>query len=134
MPKNKLEISRLNIINYVNNIWNNENPINKAIIKNGFKKAGFVGNSYFLIEEEKILEGVLFDLNIKNNEFEILDDLGINENINIISSGNDNSISNEINNDVIGQGEISNKYKEDLKDIEENLNLDDLNMMDIDSN
>ena len=87
-----------------------------------------------MIEEEKILEGVLFDLNIKNNEFEILDDLGINENINIISSGNDNSISNEINNDVIGQGEISNKYKEDLKDIEENLNLDDLNMMDIDSN
>ena len=87
-----------------------------------------------MLEKEKILEGVLLDLNIKNNEFEILDDLGINENINIISSGNDNSISNEINNDVIGQGEISNKYKEDLKDIEENLNLDDLNMMDIDSN
>ena len=39
MPKNKLEISRLNIINYVNNIWNNINPINKNIIINGFEKA-----------------------------------------------------------------------------------------------
>ena len=39
MPKNKLEISRLNIINYVNNIWNNINPINKNIIINGFKKS-----------------------------------------------------------------------------------------------
>ena len=102
MPKNKLETARLNLINYVNNIWNNENPINKTIIKNGFKKARFVGNSYFLPEEEKILEGALFDLNIKNNEFEILDNLGINENINIISSGIVNSINNEINNDVIG--------------------------------
>ncbi len=102
MPKNKLETARINLINSVNNIWNNENTINKTIIKNGFKKAGFVGNSYFLPEEEKIFEGALFDLNIKNNEFEILDDLGINENINIISSGIVNSINNEINNDVIG--------------------------------
>ena len=102
MPKNTPETARLNL-NYANNIWINENPINKTIIKNGFKKAGFVGNSYFLIEEEKILEGALFGLNIKNNEFEILDDLVINENINIISFGNDNSISNEINNDIIGQ-------------------------------
>ena len=102
MPKNKLETARINLINSVNNIWNNENTINKTIIKNGFKKAGFVGNSYFLPEEKKILERGLFDLNIKNNKFEILDDLGINENINFISSGIVNSINNEINNDVIG--------------------------------
>ena len=101
MPKNKLEISRLNIINYVNNIWNNINPINKNIIINGFEKARFIGKSYFSLEEEKILEGALFDLNIKNNKFEILDDLGNNANINNDSSGNDNSISSEMANDVI---------------------------------
>ena len=133
MPKNKLEISRLNIINYVNNIWNNINPINKNIIINGFEKAGFVGKSYFSLEEEKIMEGALFDLNIKNNKFEILDDLGNNANINIDSLQNDNSISSEMANDVIGQEETSNKYKEELNDIEDNLNLDDLNKMDIDS-
>ena len=133
MPKNKLEISRLNIINYVNNIWNSINPINKNIIINGFEKARFIGKSYFSLEEEKILEGALFDLNIKNNKFEILDDLGNNANINNDSSGNDNSISSEMANDVIGQEETSNKYKEELNDIENNLNLDDLNKMDIDS-
>ena len=92
-----------------------------------------LGKSYFSLEEEKILEGALFDWNIKNNKFEILDDLGNNANINIDSSGNDNSISSEMANDVIGQEETSNKYKEELNDIEDNLNLDDLNKMDIDS-
>ena len=29
---------------------------------------------------------------------------------------------------------MSNKYKEDLRNLEENLNLDDLNLMDIDLN
>ena len=101
MPKNKLEISRLNIINYVNNIWNNINPINKNIIINGFEKVGFVGKSYFSLEEEKIMERALFDLNIKNNKFEILDDLGNNININNDSSVIDNSISSEMANDVI---------------------------------
>ena len=79
------------------------------------------------------MEGALFDLNIKNNKFEILDDLGNNANINNDSSGNDNSISSEMANDVIWQEETSNKYKEELNDIEDNLNLDDLNKMDIDS-
>ena len=134
IPKNKLETARLNLINYVNNVWNNETTINKSIIINGFKKAGFVGNSYLSLEEEKILEGALFDLNLKNNKFEIIDDIGIIENLNTILNENDNSINKKINNDVIGQDEISNNYKEDLKDIEKNLNIDNLNMMDIDSN
>ena len=67
------------------------------------KKLRFVGKSYFFLEEEKIMEGALFDLNIKNNKFEILDDLGNNPNFNVDSSENDNSISSEIANDVIGQ-------------------------------
>ena len=60
-------------------------------------------------------------------------DLGNNANINIDSLQNDNSISSEMANDVIGQEETSNKYKEELNDIENNLNLDDLNKMDIDT-
>ena len=75
----------------------------------------------------------MFDLNIKNNKFEILVDLGNNANINIDSLQNDNSISSEMANDVIGQEETSNKYKEELNDIEDNLNLDDLNKKDINS-
>ena len=75
----------------------------------------------------------MFDLNIKNNKFEILKDLGNNANIHNDSSGNANSISSEMANDVIGQEETSNKYKEELNNIEDNLNLDDLNKMDIDS-
>ena len=38
IPKNKLETARLNLINYVNNAWNNENTINKSIIINGFSR------------------------------------------------------------------------------------------------
>ena len=76
----------------------------------------------------------MFDLNLKNNKYEIIDDIGIIENLNIILNENNNSINKEINNDIIGQDEISNNYKEDLKDIEKNLNIDNLNTMDIDSN
>ena len=76
----------------------------------------------------------MFDLNLKNNKFEIIDDVRIIENPIPILNENDNSINKEINNDVIEQDEISNNYKEDLKDIEKNLNQDTLNMMDIDSN
>ena len=75
----------------------------------------------------------MFDLNIKNNKFEILDYLGNNANINIDLLRNDNSISIEMANDVIGPEEMSNKYKDELINIEDNLNLDDLNKMDIDS-
>ena len=75
----------------------------------------------------------MFGLNLKNNKFEILVDLGNNANINIDSLQNDNSISSEMANDVIGQEETSNKYKEELNDIEDNLNLDDLNKKDINS-
>ena len=75
----------------------------------------------------------MFDLNIKNNKFEILDYLGNNANINIDLLENDNSITSEMANDVIGQEEMPNKYKDELNDLEDNLNLDDLNKMDIDS-
>ena len=37
-PKVKLQTARINILNYINTVWNNEEPINKNIIKSGFKK------------------------------------------------------------------------------------------------
>ena len=51
--KNKFQIARLNILNYINKIWNNEEPINAKIIINGFKKGRLIGNSYISLEEKK---------------------------------------------------------------------------------
>ena len=49
-----------------------------------------------------------------------------NENISIDSLENDNSISVEMASDVIGREEMTNNYKDELNEIEKNLNLDDL--------
>ncbi len=37
LPKIKLETARLNILNYINEILNNKEPINASLIINGFK-------------------------------------------------------------------------------------------------
>ena len=44
-PKVKLQTARINILNYINTVWNNEESINKNIIKSCFKKAKIIGNS-----------------------------------------------------------------------------------------
>ena len=54
IPKHKLQTVRLIILNYINAIWINEEPINSTIIINDFKKCGLIGNSYISLEEEKI--------------------------------------------------------------------------------
>ena len=61
IPKNKLQTARINILNYINETWNNIEPINATIIINGFKKGGLIGNSYISLEEEKIRDGAIFD-------------------------------------------------------------------------
>ena len=38
IPKIKLQTALTNVLNYIDNIWNKEEPINKNIVKNGFKK------------------------------------------------------------------------------------------------
>lgn len=50
-PKIKLNTARTDILNFINYIWSNEDYITKNIIKNGFKKAGFIEN-YYLTDEE----------------------------------------------------------------------------------
>ena len=64
------------ILNYINTVWNNEEPINKNIIKNGFKNAGVMGGSYISFEEEKIRDNALYDINLNFNKIELIDALG----------------------------------------------------------
>ena len=75
-PKVKLQTARINILNYINTVWNNEEPINKNIIKNGFKNAKIIGNSYISFEEEKIRDNALYDINLNFNKIELIDALG----------------------------------------------------------
>lgn len=51
---NKLTNARINLFNYINNVWEKENLITKETIVNGFKKAGIVGNFYLNKDEETI--------------------------------------------------------------------------------
>ena len=67
IPKIKLQTERTNILNYIDNIWNKEEPINKNIVKNSFKKANIIGNTYISLEQETIRENALYDLNLKFN-------------------------------------------------------------------
>ena len=49
-PKIKLNTLRVNLLGYINKIWNDDALITKDIIINGFKKSGIVGNNYLSIE------------------------------------------------------------------------------------
>ena len=52
-PKIKLNSLRVNLLRYINNIWNGDSLITKNIIINGFKKSGIFDNNYLSIEEQK---------------------------------------------------------------------------------
>lgn len=58
-PKTKLNTARIDILNFINNIWPNEDYITKNTIINGFKKAGFIGNNYLTDEEENIYKNCI---------------------------------------------------------------------------
>ncbi len=132
IPKNKLQTARINILNYINETWNNIEPINATIIINGFKKGGLIGNSYISLEEEKIRDGAIFDLHLNYNKFEIIDDMGSELNINIDSFDQEDSLSEEIDEESLKNEDSLDNYKKDIKEIEENINLNDLNKMDLD--
>ena len=55
-----------------------------------------VVNYYISFEEEKIREGAIFDLHLNYNNFEIIDDIGSELNINIDCLEQDNSIDEEM--------------------------------------
>ena len=129
-PKVKLQTARINILNYINTVWNNEESINKNIIKSGFKNAKIIGNSYISFEEEKITNNALYDLNLNFNRMEIIDDFGKELYMNFDSLDNDGSDKDD--KDLIKNIELDNNYKNEIQKFEEDLKIDDLNKIDID--
>ena len=109
---------------------NYEEPINKNIIKNGFKNAKIIGNSYISFEEEKIRDNALYDLNLNFNKIELIDDLG--KELNMEFDALDNDGSDKDDKHLIENSELENNYKNEIQKIEDNLKNDDLNKMDID--
>ena len=73
-PKIKLKQARLNLVNYIYEVWYNDTIITKNIIINCFNKAGIINQFYTTSEEDKITELYRYDILDKDNE--ILDDLG----------------------------------------------------------
>jgi len=84
------------------------------------------------LEEEKIRDGAIFDLHLNYNKFEIIDDMGSELNINIDSFDQEDSLSEEIDEESLKNEDSLDNYKKDIKEIEENINLNDLNKMDLD--
>lgn len=70
----KLKQAPLNLIDYINRVWSNDQIITKDIIINGFNKAGLINIFYTTSEEDKIRESYNFD--IFNDVYELEDDLG----------------------------------------------------------
>ena len=64
----------MNLLGYINEVQNNDKLITNNIIINSFNKAGIIRNNYLSIEEEKIKEGYIYDLNVSDMT-EIIDDL-----------------------------------------------------------
>ena len=60
-PRIKLNTWRIDVLTYINKVWNDESYIRKETIVNGFKKEGIVGNSYYSLEEESTTDNYLFD-------------------------------------------------------------------------
>lgn len=84
-PKVKLQKARLNLIDFINRVWYDDNIITKFDIVNGFNHAGLTNIKYISNEEQKIMDGYLYDIfGFENNA--IIDDLG--EELNI-KDGND---------------------------------------------
>ena len=64
---NKLANARINLLNYINIVWEKENLITKETIINGFKKAGISGNFYLSKDKEKLRQEFIYDLGLNNN-------------------------------------------------------------------
>lgn len=79
-PKIKLQNARLNLLDFIYQIWYDDNIITKFSIINGFKSAGLINKFYLSIEEEKTNKLYLYDL-IRDDKIEFIDDLGNELNI-----------------------------------------------------
>ena len=65
-PKIKLKQARLNLVNYIYEIWYNDAIITKNIIINSFNKAGIINQFYTTSEEDKITEIYRYDIIINH--------------------------------------------------------------------
>ena len=91
-----------------------------------------IGNSYNSLEEEKIINGYLFDLGLNNNNIEILDDFDNELNVNNISEEEEYSPKEDIKNNLKEDGLIlDDDYKNDIKNLEEDLLCSNEEKMDI---
>lgn len=132
----KLNQARINLLNYINEVWNNEPFINKNIIINGFKKAGIIGNMYLSNDEEKIRDGYIYDLGLNKN-FEIFDDIA--EEINSDSSLNELKVEEEsddlLDNEKLDidkkDNQLLNDYKTEIKNFEKIFSFNNLDYMDL---
>ena len=64
---------RLNLLDFIYQIWNDDNFITKVSIINGFKSVGLINKFFLLIEEEKTNKSYLYDL-IRDDKIKIIDD------------------------------------------------------------
>ena len=133
IPENKLQKARLNIINYINQVWNNEEQINATIIKNSFKIEEYREIPNISLEEGK-KEREIFYINPNYNKFKIIDNTKNESDISIDSLDLENSKNEEINENSIINEDNLDYYKKDIQELEENLILNDLNKIYLDEN
>ena len=138
LPKMKLNTARINLLNYINIVWNIEECITNSIIINGFKKAGIIGNIYLSKDEEKIREGYIYDLGLNNN-LEIVDDLAeeynleMNENELSLEEASDELLDNEKQNIENKEYQIGNDYKNEISNLEGKFEFNNIEYMDLDN-
>ena len=84
------------------------------------------------MEEEKIRESTIFDLNLNYNNFHIIDDIGNELNINIDYLEQENSLNEDIDEESLKNGDSLDNYKIELNRIEDNINLNDSYKTDLD--
>lgn len=138
LPKMKLDKARINLLKYINNLWNIEECITNSIIINGFKKSGIIGNNYLSKDEEKIREGYIYDLGLNNN-LETLDDLAdeynleMNDNELSLEEATDELLDNEKQNIENKEYQIGNDYKNEISNLEGKFEFNNIEYMDLDN-
>ena len=137
-PKIKLNQCRLNLIDYIHQVWYDNSIITKNCIINGFIQAGLINKYYLSKDEENIQNSYLYYL-IDLNKNEIIDDLG--DEINI--SDNEFEDFNQTEEKVLPKNNLKinnvglddlDEYEKNFKEKNNDINLDnkDVGLDDID--
>lgn len=84
------------------------------------------------MEEEKIRESAIFYLNLNYNNFEIINDMENELNINTDYIEQENTLNENIDEESLKNGDSLDNYKIELNRIEDNINLNDSYKTDLD--